>query len=57
MSEELRKERTFELRLGEYLDRYQTDQVKKGYPRQRTVKPKSGKKKKKKLHALFRKSQ
>lgn len=27
-----------ELRQEEYLERYQTDQVNKGYPRQRTVK-------------------
>lgn len=33
MSEKLRKEGTYELKHEDYLDRYKTDQVRKGYPR------------------------
>lgn len=33
MSEKLRKEGTFELKHEDFLDKYKTDQVRKGYPR------------------------
>lgn len=44
MSEKLRKEGIFELKHEDCLDRFKTDQVRKGYLRQRTVKTKSKRK-------------